>query len=220
MCYGRLMPRKKRDFQQERSERTYRAILEAAATVFPKKGFEGTQMSDIADAVGLSVGAVYRYFDDKRELFLEMVETELAATRADINARFTPENFIGSTPEDAVAGVLDILFDRVKKDAAMTRVYLAMSMSDPDVAKIRKDGEIHDRALLANVIRAVTAGTIGDADAAALVIERAVIGAAVDCVIGTKVVSEAAAKAALQKMIVRYLLGGPPSTSTAAPKQR
>ena len=216
LCYVCRMPRKKREFQQERSERTYRAILDAAAKVFPKKGFEGTQMSDVADAVGLSVGAVYRYFVDKRELFLEMVETELAVARADVVAQLAPERFIGSSPDDAIVDVLDVLFDRVKKDAALTRVYLAMSLSDPDVARIRKASESEDRTILTAVIAGVTMGRIEDPAAAALVIERAVVGAAIDCAIGTKVVTEAAAKAALQRMVVRYLL----PTSTAAPTPR
>lgn len=201
------MRRKKREFQQERSERTYRSILDAAARVFPKKGFEGTQVSDVAEAVGVSVGAVYRYFDDKRELFLEMVENELAVARADVVARLSPERFIGASPEDAIRDVLDVLFDRVKKDAALTRVYLSMSFSDPDVARIRKASEIEDRAILAAVVASVTGGRVEDPAAAALVIERAVVGAAIDCVVGTKAVSEAAAKTALQRMVVRYLLG-------------
>lgn len=62
-------------------------------------------------------------------------------------------------------------------------------------------------AMSFSVVAGVTMGRIEDPAAAALVVERAVVGAAIDCVIGTKVVPEAAAKAALQTMVVRFLLG-------------
>ncbi|HEY2366994.1 MAG TPA: helix-turn-helix domain-containing protein, partial [Polyangiaceae bacterium] len=100
--------RKKRVFQQERAERTYRAILAAAAKVFPKRGFEGAQVPDIARAAGVSVGIVYRYFDDKREIFLEMLESHLNAARAEVSARLAPEQFAGAAPVSAIARVVEV----------------------------------------------------------------------------------------------------------------
>lgn len=201
------MPRKKRHFQQERAERTYHSILEAAAKVFPKKGFDKTQVPDVARAAGISVGAVYRYFDDKRELFLEMIESELASARADVTARLAPENFAGTSPIDAIDRVLDVLFERVKKNPALTKVYLAMSLTDRDVARIRQETEQHDRAALAAMIAAALPGRVADAAAASLLLERAVSSVAVECALGGKTVDERAAKTELRTMVLRYLFG-------------
>lgn len=45
-------------------------ILTAALGLFSEKGFAHTSMADIADAAGISIGAVYRYFPSKNDLVL------------------------------------------------------------------------------------------------------------------------------------------------------
>jgi AcrR family transcriptional regulator len=200
--------RKKRVFQQERAERTYRAILAAAAKVFPKKGFDDTQVPDIAKAAGVSVGIVYRYFDDKREIFLEMLELHLNEARARVTERLSPEHFIGAAPTDAVGFIVDLVFEEAARDPALSKVYLALSLTDPDVAKMRTDGEIADRASLTAVLEMVTSrDRIPDPAAAALAMERAVQGAAIDCVVGSRTISPGAAKAAVRLMIASWLFG-------------
>jgi AcrR family transcriptional regulator len=199
---------KKRVFQQERAERTYRSILAAAAKVFPKRGFEGAQVPDIARAAGVSVGIVYRYFDDKREIFLEMLESHLNAARAEVTARLSPDHFVGALPEDAIARVVSVVFEEAMRDPALAKVYLAVSLTDKDVAKMRIDSETYDRSVVAAILEtAVPRERVPDPAAAALVIERAVQGTAVDCVIGSKTITPDAAKAALQSMLVGWLLG-------------
>ena len=200
--------RKKRVFQQERAERTYRAILAAAAKVFPKRGFEGTQVPDIARAAGVSVGIVYRYFDDKREIFLEMLESHLNAARAEVAARLAPDMFVGVAPVSAIARVVEVVFEEAMRDPALAKVYLAVSLTDKDVAKMRIESETYDRSVVAAILEtAIPRKRVPDPAAAALVIERAVQGTAIDCVIGSKTVDPEAAKAALQSMIVHWLLG-------------
>lgn len=198
------MRKKKRIFQQERAERTYRSILSAAAKVFPKKGFDGTQIPDIAHAADVSVGIVYRYFEDKREIFLEMLEDHLDAARAEVTAKLAPESFANAKPEVAITRVLDVVFDAVERDPAIARVYLAVSLTDKDVAKIRHEAESYDRNVIATILQASVAG-LRDPHAAALVIERAVQGAAIDCVLGSRTVSIHAAKAALKAMLMKWL---------------
>lgn len=56
------MPRP--DVSEERREQ----ILDAAMSVFVKKGINGTRMDDIVKASGLSKGALYWYFDSKTTL--------------------------------------------------------------------------------------------------------------------------------------------------------
>ncbi|MBC8214244.1 MAG: TetR/AcrR family transcriptional regulator [Candidatus Marinimicrobia bacterium] len=49
-------------------------ILEAALEVFVKKGYSETRMSDIVDKSGLSKGAIYHYYNSKRDLFLSLID--------------------------------------------------------------------------------------------------------------------------------------------------
>ena len=51
-------------------------ILRAARGVFIEKGFVMARVEDVAKRAGLSKGAVYFYFESKRELFLALVREE------------------------------------------------------------------------------------------------------------------------------------------------
>lgn len=50
------------------------AILQSAMAEFYIKGYEKASIHDIAKQTGISVGNVYRYFDNKEALFKEIVE--------------------------------------------------------------------------------------------------------------------------------------------------
>jgi TetR/AcrR family transcriptional repressor of mexJK operon len=58
---------------QRRSARKRRAILEAATTVFLRKGYLGTSMDEIAALAAVSKQTVYKHFADKERLFSEIV---------------------------------------------------------------------------------------------------------------------------------------------------
>lgn len=49
---------------------TRERILDAALSLFRKKGFDGTTMREIARAAGMSLGAAYYYFETKEALVL------------------------------------------------------------------------------------------------------------------------------------------------------
>lgn len=62
---------------RHRSEDERRAqILRAARAVFIDKGFTSARVQDIARRAGLSKGAVYFYFDSKRDLLQALVDEE------------------------------------------------------------------------------------------------------------------------------------------------
>ncbi|MFX1565385.1 MAG: TetR/AcrR family transcriptional regulator [Promethearchaeota archaeon] len=64
------MPRVLQDYKIRAKKR----IVEAAITVFAKKGYHQTKMSDIAKEVGVSKGTLYQYFKSKEELFEAVVQ--------------------------------------------------------------------------------------------------------------------------------------------------
>ena len=59
-------------FKQSRSQATYEALLDAATRVFAKRGYDAAQTPEIAAEAGVSTGALYRYFSDKRQMFIEI----------------------------------------------------------------------------------------------------------------------------------------------------
>jgi AcrR family transcriptional regulator len=57
-------------------------ILRAARSIFVERGYLSARVEDVASRAGLSKGAVYFYFESKREIFDALVEEELAVTRS------------------------------------------------------------------------------------------------------------------------------------------
>jgi AcrR family transcriptional regulator len=52
-------------------------ILLAAAKVFQEKGYRGTTVQDIADAVGMLKGSLYYHFANKEEIFYDIIHDPL-----------------------------------------------------------------------------------------------------------------------------------------------
>lgn len=71
---------------RERTETTQLALLEAARVLFVSKGYGDTSTPEIAVAAGITRGALYHHFADKRDLFRQVLVREAMAVAADIEA--------------------------------------------------------------------------------------------------------------------------------------
>ena len=67
-----------------KGEQTRRKIVEAAAPIFNKRGYEGSSINDLMQATGLKKGGIYRHFSSKEELAAEAFDYTWTAAR---NAR-------------------------------------------------------------------------------------------------------------------------------------
>jgi len=65
-----------------RADATRRRILEAASRVFRRQGLAATGMRDIAAELGMTVGNLYYYFEDRRDLLAFCQETTLERLQA------------------------------------------------------------------------------------------------------------------------------------------
>lgn len=63
--------------QEEKSERSQRAILAAALRLFSTQGYRGTSSREIAAEAGLSTGSLYHHFPDKESLFRTLLDEYL-----------------------------------------------------------------------------------------------------------------------------------------------
>ncbi len=214
-----------REFKQKRAAATFDSLVAAAARVFARRGFEAAQTPEIAAEAGVSTGALYRYFKDKRAVFVEVVTQHLQLSHEEVMAKLTPERFTagGADAKAAIELVIDVLFERVRRDADLERVYVAMSYSDPEVRQLRAEYETRGCVALARLIDLVIApGVVADSTAAARVIGIAAVEVAADRA-GLRpragdVGSDAAVKAALREMLHRYLFpASATGTSTASP---
>ena len=68
------MKARKRLTRQESKEVTRRRLIEAAETLFIRKGFDDASVDEISETAGYSRGAFYSNFDDKEQVFLAVID--------------------------------------------------------------------------------------------------------------------------------------------------
>ncbi|MBA4347287.1 MAG: TetR/AcrR family transcriptional regulator [Clostridiales bacterium] len=59
--------------REDQKEKRRQEILFEGLNLFIQKGYSGTTIKDIANAVGMSVGLMFHYFASKEELYLALV---------------------------------------------------------------------------------------------------------------------------------------------------
>jgi AcrR family transcriptional regulator len=80
------MTGKSRRSNAERVAETRGALLDAAAELFGRLGYEGTSTTAILEASGLTRGAMYHHFADKRDLFVAVASRVERTLIAEIEA--------------------------------------------------------------------------------------------------------------------------------------
>jgi AcrR family transcriptional regulator len=61
-------------------------IIEAALTVFVERGYEAATIDEIAGLAGIAKGAVYRYFENKDDLFRSVIRAAIVSNLDNIRA--------------------------------------------------------------------------------------------------------------------------------------
>lgn len=84
-----LTPRKRPS--QARSRQTVEWILEGAARVFRREGWDATT-NRIAEAAGVSVGSLYEYFPNKQALVVALAERHLDEAERGLDAALTADH--------------------------------------------------------------------------------------------------------------------------------
>ncbi|MEE4025486.1 TetR/AcrR family transcriptional regulator [Gordonia sp. PKS22-38] len=106
-------------------------ILDAAQRVFARDGYRSSSMSAIIRESGLSVGAIYSYFDGKQALFRAVVERTLALRTAEIGGA------AGSSPRSPAELVRSVLLSmRDKPVMTMAPQIWAEAAVEPDVRAV------------------------------------------------------------------------------------
>lgn len=96
-------------------ENSRQFIIEKTAPIFNKKGYEGTSLSDIKEATGLTKGAVYCNFKDKKELAIEALNYNLKKLRSEFNKHVATEKHPAEKLRAYVV-IYQSIFDKVLFD--------------------------------------------------------------------------------------------------------
>lgn len=76
--------------RKEQKEERKQAILMTALKLFVERGYYDTKITDIAEAVPMSTGLLFHYFESKEELYTELVRMGAQAT-ASFGGQGTPK---------------------------------------------------------------------------------------------------------------------------------
>lgn len=125
-------------------------ILDAACDRVRQSGFHGASMAEIAKAAGLSVGQIYRYFENKEAIIAAIVAQDLAEMRekfAELESQPGDllEVMTGHMPE-----ALDKCYD--PRRAALVLEVLAEAARNPKVATIVRAADAQERGLAATML--------------------------------------------------------------------
>lgn len=104
--------------EQAKSERR-RRILDAAAELFARHGYQAVSLQSIGERAGISGPGVYRHFESKQEILAELLEG--ISTRLLSGGRAIRERH-GDTPE-ALAELISFHVDFALADSALIRVH-------------------------------------------------------------------------------------------------
>lgn len=162
--------------QQDRAKRSYEALLDAAERLFARDGYDDVGTPQIAAEASVSTGTFYRYFDDKKAIYLEVQRRYLLHAYNDTLDRLTPERFAGKARHETIDEAVAILFAYVDRQPKLNRVFIEMSMRDEDIGELRAGFEAAACKRLATLISLISpTSVIPDAEATAWVLHAAAL---------------------------------------------
>jgi AcrR family transcriptional regulator len=112
--------------QERRRAMTREALVQAARTVFVRKGFNGASLDEIAEEAGFTRGAIYSNFDGKEDLLVAVLEhyneEMLGPYGAMLEAR------AGDEPEDRAAEAAGIWQAQIDRDPELQVLWLELRL--------------------------------------------------------------------------------------------
>ena len=115
---------------------TKERIIDEALTLFSTKGFKGTSVKNIADAVGIKDSSLYKHFKSKQEILDSIVET--------MNSRIgTMSDMIGIPSDNDMKKSAEIYagFDEDRLVTFSKKVFL-FYLKDPYISRFWRMGNI------------------------------------------------------------------------------
>jgi len=95
-----------------KSDRTRAAIIDAGYRLFLSKGYHATSMREIADEVGLSLGAAYNHFHGKEDIFVGILKERHPFLHILPAMHAAQGDTLEALVRDAAARMIDVLEQR------------------------------------------------------------------------------------------------------------
>ena len=128
------MDKKVREPKQSRSVEKKNRIVQSGYELFAKKGYFNTNTAEIAKNAGVSVGLVYGYFADKRDILLDVLDIYINDVFEPVLNMFenieSPLNFNAT-----INYIVDKAVEIHKNNALIHEALHSMTYNDEDIKK-------------------------------------------------------------------------------------
>lgn len=124
---------------QDRADVTRGDILEAALEVFSEKGYAGANTKNIAAAAGVATGSVYRYFKNKKVIFIEVINMLQGRMSFDLFAKARTMLDEGSSFREVLRMLGGTSVEAHRSNRMFFREVMALEATDEDIAAIGRD---------------------------------------------------------------------------------
>ncbi len=147
------MPRTAEQCEEIRHERRDQ-ILDAALSVYVRKGYAASEVADVADEAGLARGLVYYYFDTKQHLFQQLF-TWMSERTHELARRYLVES--EGSPRERLLGFARVLCQGCLEDPRPTLFYLRAYQDAEQVFEGRDRADVRNLEAMRSYITAVIA---------------------------------------------------------------
>lgn len=132
------------------SEEKRQKILNVAIAEFSERGFESANVNSIAQKAGISVGSIYKYFENKENLFLTVIHFAVEKLK-DVLKEIMQS---GDDLETRIRKIIIAIQSQTRNNVPLTKLYNEMSTENRSnlVWKIASDMENATAGLYASFI--------------------------------------------------------------------
>ena len=135
-------------------------ILDAACDCVRRAGFHGASMADIAKAAGLSVGQIYRYFENKEAIIAAIADQDLAEMREKFAELEAGSETLAEAAIDRCSEGVALKYDLGR--AALSLEVLAEAARNPRVAASLQAADAKERELGRRMLESAGLAGLGE----------------------------------------------------------
>jgi AcrR family transcriptional regulator len=110
---------------------TRERLVTAAAALFNRAGFHGTDSNRIAKEAGYSTGTFYKHFRDKREIFLAVYDAWVTSEWEAVAAELS----VGGTPQELARRVVERSIEFHARWRGLRASLMELVFTDPEVRR-------------------------------------------------------------------------------------
>ncbi len=116
--------------RNRRVQRQRKVIMDAAADLFARSGYQGTSIKDIAAAVDLGESTLYGYFPGKQEILLAILNQQVEM----VDSLLTHLNELKD--RESFVNLIDTIMEKISANLVYNRVMFAEAWVNDEVLRV------------------------------------------------------------------------------------